>query len=172
MVTRKPSSPQTDAFKWFLNPWVLGIAILLACFLFASTIVLLWVTRPGPRQNEQITAEFNVLPAPTINPTAERPTSLATPTSAQEAIPSPMPGVIAIGAYVQVVGTGGDGLRLRSEPGLNGQVRLLASEAEVFRVNDGPQELDDYTWWYLIGPFDETRQGWAVSNYLQIVQNP
>jgi len=49
---------------------------------------------------------------------------------------------------------------------------LLGSEAEVFRVQDGPREVDGYTWWYLVGPFDETRRGWAVANYLQIVQNP
>jgi hypothetical protein len=73
---------------------------------------------------------------------------------------------------VQIIGTGGDGLRLRDQPGLDGKVLLLGSEAEVFRVQDGPREVDGYTWWYLVGPFDETRRGWAVANYLQIVQNP
>jgi hypothetical protein len=80
--------------------------------------------------------------------------------------------VIALGAHVQILGTGGDGLRLRMEPGLGGQVRLLGSEAEVFRVDDGPVELDGYTWWYLVGPFNERRHGWAVSNFLAVVQNP
>jgi hypothetical protein len=80
--------------------------------------------------------------------------------------------VIAIGAHVQIQGTGGDGLRLRSEPGLNGEILLLGSESEVFRVADGPVDTDGYTWWHLVGPFDETRQGWAVSNYLVVVQNP
>ena len=48
----------------------------------------------------------------------------------------------------------------------------MASEAEIFIVKDGPIEADGYTWWYLLGPFDETRNGWAVSNYLVLAQNP
>jgi hypothetical protein len=83
-----------------------------------------------------------------------------------------MPGVIAVGAYVQITGTGGDGLRLRTDPGLNSEVRLLGAEAEVFQVNEGPQEADGYTWWYLVGPYDSSRRGWAVANFLAIVQNP
>ena len=88
--------------------------------------------------------------------------------------PAPFPpaGVIATGAYVQITGTGGDGLRLRTEPGLNADVRILGAEAEVFLVQDGPRQVDGYTWWYLVGPYDSTRRGWAVSNYLAVVQNP
>ncbi|MBN1147881.1 MAG: hypothetical protein JXA78_11555 [Anaerolineales bacterium] len=118
------------------------------------------------------TAVLYVVDAPiatqTLSPQAL--SSSATPSS--EALPSPPPGVIAVGAYVQITGTGGDGLRLRTEPGLDEQIRLLGSEAEVFRVDEGPVELDGYTWWRLVGPFDETRHGWAVANYLAIVQNP
>jgi hypothetical protein len=55
---------------------------------------------------------------------------------------------------------------------LNGNVLLVASEAEVFKVDEGPVEMDEYTWWHLAGPFDDSRQGWAVVNYLEIVQNP
>ena len=100
----------------------------------------------------------------------EMPGSSVTPSS--EAPPSPVPGLISIGAYVQVGGTGGDGLRLRLAPGLASQVRLLGSEAEVFRVDEGPIEMDGYTWWYLVGPFDESRHGWGVSNYLLQVEKP
>jgi hypothetical protein len=75
-------------------------------------------------------------------------------------------------AYVQISGTGGDGLRLRVEPGLKSEVRILGAEDEVFEVKDGPREADGFTWWYLVGPYDQTRRGWAVSNYLQVVQNP
>jgi hypothetical protein len=87
-------------------------------------------------------------------------------------LPPPPPGNLSVGAYVQVTGTGGDGLRLRSEPGLDSDVRMLGLEGEVFVVQEGPQDADDYTWWYLVGPFDETRRGWAVANFLQVVQNP
>ncbi len=77
-----------------------------------------------------------------------------------------------MGAYVQITGTGGDGLRVRAEAGLKGAVRFIALEAEVFQVTDGPQEADGYTWWYLVAPADESRQGWAASNYLTVVQSP
>ncbi len=73
---------------------------------------------------------------------------------------------------MQVVGTGGTGLRLRDEAGLNGKVNTLGGEAEVFQVKDGPKDLDGYTWWYLVGPYDANRRGWAVANYLKIIQNP
>jgi hypothetical protein len=42
----------------------------------------------------------------------------------------------------------------------------------VFLVSDGPQEVDGLTWWYLVGFFDESRNGWAASNFLQVIQNP
>jgi hypothetical protein len=77
-----------------------------------------------------------------------------------------------LGAFVQVTGTGGDGLRMRSKPGLDGEILFLGLEDEVFRVDGGPQEADGFIWWLLVAPYDETIQGWAVSNYLEIVQNP
>jgi hypothetical protein len=79
---------------------------------------------------------------------------------------------VDIGAFVEITGTGGDGLRLRAEPGLDSDVRMLGGEAEVFQIRDGPREADGYTWWYLVALIDETRNGWAVSNYLAVVQNP
>jgi hypothetical protein len=39
-------------------------------------------------------------------------------------------------------------------------------------VEDGPKDVDGFTWWYLVGPYDASRRGWAVSNYLSVVQNP
>jgi hypothetical protein len=79
---------------------------------------------------------------------------------------------ISIGALVQVSGTGGDGLRLRAEPGLNSQVLFLGLESEVFQVSDGPRQADGYTWWLLVAPYDPTLSGWAVANYLVVVQSP
>jgi hypothetical protein len=80
--------------------------------------------------------------------------------------------VLAVGAYVQIAGTGGDGLRLRAEPGLQSRVLFLALEAEVFLVTGGPRDADGYTWWYLEAPAEKSRQGWAASNFLAVVQNP
>jgi hypothetical protein len=73
---------------------------------------------------------------------------------------------------VEVSGTGNLGLRLRAEPGLNGEVRYVALETEVFQIQDGPQRRDGFVWWYLVAPFDPQRAGWAAANYLSLVQNP
>ncbi|MFM8322591.1 MAG: hypothetical protein ACKOC5_16895 [Chloroflexota bacterium] len=142
-----------------------GAALVAVGLLLLGGLVF-WITRPPAARRAQATAVLQILTAapPTSTPSALTPSA--------EAFPSPPPGVLAIGAYVQVTGTGGTGLRLRQDPSLNGAVALVASEAEVFSVEQGPQEADGYTWWYLVGPFDGQRRGWAVVNYLQVVQNP
>lgn len=112
-----------------------------------------------------------VIYAPSATPTAS-PTPRVTPTPTLNVPPPPPPGVLAPGAYVQISGTGGDGLRLRADAGLNAEVRFLGFESEVFRIDDGPREVDGYVWFNLVAPYDETRTGWAVSNFLAVVQAP
>jgi hypothetical protein len=100
----------------------------------------------------------NVTPVPTIDP------SLVTPT-----LP---PNTIGIGGYVQISGTEGEGLRIRSAPGLNGDTVFFGEESEVFIVRDGSQVADGYTWWYLVAPYDETRAGWGAADFLAVVPSP
>jgi hypothetical protein len=83
-----------------------------------------------------------------------------------------MPGMIGVGAYVQITGTEGSALNIRREPGLSSEVIFLAYDAEVFEVREGPMEVDGFTWWYLVTPVDEARSGWAAANYLTVVPNP
>jgi hypothetical protein len=155
----------------FLSPWVIGGAFFIALALLLITMISLWLTQSSTSLQSPVTAVISVIP---VVLDTHIPTN--TPSSASTDMPpippSPPPGEIVLGVYVQVTGTGGEGLRLRDKPGLNGQVLVLGSEAEVFRVDDGPREIDGYIWWYLVGPFDDTRRGWAVSNYLKFVQNP
>jgi hypothetical protein len=100
----------------------------------------------------------NVTPVPTINP------SLVTPTLA--------PNTIGIGAYVQISGTEGEGLRIRSAPGLSGDTVFFGGESEVFVVRKGSEVADGYTWWYLVAPYDEARAGWAAADFLAVVPSP
>jgi hypothetical protein len=100
----------------------------------------------------------NVTPVPTIDP------SLVTPTLA--------PDTIGIGGYVQISGTEGEGLRIRSAPGLNSDTVFFGGESEVFLVRNGSEVADEYTWWYLVAPYDETRAGWAAANFLAVVPSP
>jgi len=155
------------------SPWVIFGGSLLAVLLFGSVFLLLYITRPGPAASQAPgTAVVNIIPAPTSTvalPTVSpSPTAEPTPT-----VPAPPPpGDVNVGDYVQITGTGGDGLRFRTEPGLGGQVVFLAIDAEVFQVTEGPENADGYTWWYLTAPYDSSKKGWAVANYLAVIQNP
>lgn len=114
-------------------------------------------------------ADLTMIPAATSTsiftrtPTPD-PQQLGTPTLPADAI--------VIGSYVQITGTGGDGLRLRSAPGLASDQLFLGEDAEVFQVRDGPQDANGYTWWYIVAPYDETRAGWAAANFLAVVPPP
>lgn len=154
------------------DPLVIAGAVAFGVLLAGAVLFLLWITRAPQVPAGQPTAALTVIPAPTATPVVvpATPTLPAGPTAT--GLPLPPPGDVSLESYIQITGTGGDGLRLRSEPGLDSDVRMLGAEAEVFIVKDGPEEADGYTWWYLVGPADETRRGWAVANYLMVVQNP
>ncbi|MBE9474339.1 MAG: hypothetical protein IMY85_05570 [Chloroflexi bacterium] len=158
--------------RFFLDPWLIFGAVGFGVALLIATLLLLSWTRSPQTPAGASTAVITVIALPTATPTLPTPTPTETETPAATDFPPPPPGDIAIDAYVQVTGTGGDGLRLRAGPGLDREVRLLGGEDEVFLVQDGPQQVDSYTWWYLMGPFDESRHGWAVANFLRVVQNP
>lgn len=155
-----------------VNIWVILGAIIVTGVLIFVLWILLETSKPESGISAPATAVLNVVRAPTITATELIPTE--TPTSSDEADlpPSPLPGELNIGESVQISGTGGDGLRLRSSPGLQGDVLFLGYEGEVFQVVQGPQSSDGYVWWYLVAPYDEKVQGWAVSNYLTVLQNP
>jgi hypothetical protein len=161
-----------DITRWILDPWVILGSIAFGFLVLVAGLVLLFVTRPAATSPGLATAVLTVISVPTatsIPPTAT-PAGPQTPTPS--ALPLPPPGDIANGAFVQIVGTGGDGLRLRTEPGLDSEVRVLGAETEVYVVTDGPSQTDGYDWWYLESPSDRSRRGWAVANYLSVVQNP
>ena len=153
-----------------LHIWMILGALVFACFLFVLTLGLLGLGRTAGSPPPAI-AILEIMPAVRLQPATATPSG-GSSSGSETGVPEPPAGNLAVGAYVQVTGTGGTGLRLRDQPGLNGSVLLVASEAEVFKVDEGPIEMDGYSWWHLAGPFDDSRQGWAVVNYLEIVQNP
>ena len=153
----------------YLNRWVIGGSLALAGILIIVTLIIIgWTT---PRVSPDVgfaPADLTMIPAPThtplVSPVPTNDPLLATPTLA--------PGTIGIGGYVQISGTEGEGLRIRSAAGLNSNTVFRGEEAEVFVVRDGPQEIDGYTWWYLVAPYDETRAGWAAAEFLAVVPAP
>lgn len=149
------------------NRWVILGAILIAGLLILITAISIGLTSP-PRSSDVgfAPADITVIPAPTV-------TSNAPPTPTIDPFaPTPVPTGIAIGNYVQITGTDGEGLRIRSEPGLNGNPAFLGFDSEVFIVQDGPREVDGYVWWYLVAPYDDTRAGWAAAGFLSYIPSP
>jgi hypothetical protein len=155
-----------------LNIKVIIGAIIFAVGIFAVLVIILWSAKAESITQVPATAILHVIEAPTETPLAPSATQtpVPTPTSAEQ-VPLPS-GDIAIGDYVQVSGTGGDGLRLHLEAGVSSDVRYIAIESEVFLVKDGPIVADGYTWWRLQDPYTENAVGWGVGNYLVIVNNP
>jgi hypothetical protein len=139
---------------------VIAILLLTSVFLFVG-----WI-RPGPVPGDVGTAVVKMIQAPTDTQQPTEVPVVNTPT------PQPVDGQIALGSSVQISGTGGDGLRLRYSPGLESKVRLLGAEGEVYQVLDGPEEVDNYTWWYLESSQDPSRRGWGVAEFLQPAQVP
>jgi hypothetical protein len=153
--------------RQLFNKWVILGALLLAVLLTLITAISIGLT--SARQNSEVgfaPADLTVIPAPTS-------TSSAPPTATIDPFaPTIAPTGIAINNYVQITGTEGEGLRIRSEPGLNGNPEFLGYDSEVFIVKDGPRDADGFVWWYLVAPYDETRVGWAAADFLTYVPAP
>lgn len=155
--------------QFFTLPVLIGAAGL-ACLL--TVITLAWFGfRAAPPQADPgfAPAHLTMIPAPTSTPFV---TPTPTPDPLLFGTPTLPADAIVVGGYVQITGTDGDGLRLRSAPGLTSEQLFLGEEAEVFQVRDGPQEANGYMWWYLVAPYDEARAGWAAADFLAVVPPP
>jgi len=153
--------------RQLFNKWVILGALLLAGFLLLITAISIGLTSSSRTSDVGFApADVTVIPVPTGN-------SGAPPTPTIDPFASPTsPAGIAIGNYVQISGTNGEGLRIRKDPGLDGEFEFLGYDSEVFVVQDGPREVDGYEWWYLVAPYDDTRVGWAASDFLSYVPAP
>jgi hypothetical protein len=170
----RPRSPRESA--GYIPWWLLGLVA--GAFVVASLILLALVLVSRPAELPQATASAVVITAAPVNTSDVATATLqapptTSPSDASPTAPPPQPGVVGVGAYVQVVGTGDAGfLNLRSEPNIESPVNYLAIENEVFQVQAGPTSASGFDWWYLVDPATNTRFGWAVQNYLQVVQAP
>ena len=155
---------QRSGFNWWMFAGMIGLAVVL-CLIF-------WIVLVNSRKMATLpiapTSAMVVVPAPTLTPQPSS-TPYFTPTPTQRPGLPPASEGIQIGSYVQISGTDGAGLRLRSGAGLNFDPKFLAMDAEVFEVREGPVEASGITWWFLVATYDENRSGWAASNYLQII---
>jgi hypothetical protein len=158
--------------KNILNGKVLIAAVAIASVLLCASFVYILVGRPAaaPPDLTPAFAALTVIPAPTSTPLTLPPTLTSIPPTPMSS-PTPAPGQIAIGVYVQVA-TGVDALNLRAEPGLSAKPLDLAFPSEVFLVTKGPEQADGYTWWYLTAPYDTSRAGWAAQDFLTAIPSP
>jgi hypothetical protein len=158
--------------KSLINLKVILGGIIFAIVIFGVFLAILWSSKGENYTSVPATAILKVIDPPTPTPLAPTatPTMTTSPASEQQ---TPVPaGNLSIGEYVQISGTGGDGLRLHESANLSSTARYIALEAEVFIIKEGPQEADGYTWYLLQDPYTENAAGWGVSNYLAIVNNP
>lgn len=150
--------------RQLINRWViLGTLAVAGALTLITTLSIGLMSAPEASEVGFAPADVTVIAAPTATSGAP-PTPTIDPFATATA-----PAGIAIGNYVQITGTEGEGLRIRSEPGLNGNPEFLGFDSEVFLVQDGPREGDGYVWWYLVAPYDETRVGWAAADFLSYV---
>lgn len=160
-MSRIKLSLRRFAWGWIVLGALMGVGLLLLLILF-----LFWM-RPSHPLLEKNPAVLTVIALPTLTLAPPTPEILSI---SETAVISP--GALGIGVYAQVIGTDGDGLRLRTGAGLDQEPLFLGLDGEVFLVIDGPQVVDGYTWYFLSAPYDENRKGWAVTNFLEIVENP
>jgi hypothetical protein len=156
--------------KDFFPLWVVIGALILAAGGFLLLLLTLNWNRPPRSPVGVVTAALTIIPAPTTTLTPSSTPDELVPNPDEP--PAPPEGEIGKGVFVKINGTEGAGLRLRSQPGLEFDPLFLGVEDEIFQIEDGPEESDGYVWWYLVAPFEPNRNGWAVSNYLQAVQEP
>lgn len=107
------------------------------------------------------------LPMPTETTT---PTPTATPEATIAAVSAREDGTFLIGDVVEVSGTDGEGVRLRTAPSLEGTILGLGQDGEVYQVLDGPSEGSGFVWWKIVKLDDPTQEGWAVATFLQLLQ--
>ena len=149
-----------------LSTRALIVALILGVGFVVIGLYLIYYSRPPQTKVVAVTAVLTVIPSGnTVTPTSMD----ALPTDQPIITPTLQPGSFGIGVFVQVSGTGGDGLRLRKEPGLSSEMLFLGLDGELFQVGDGPVDQDGYTWWFVVGSYDETRQGWAAADFLEVV---
>jgi hypothetical protein len=162
---------QGNEMRNVLNGKVLVSTLVLASVLLCASFAYILVRRPAaaPAELTPASGDLTVIPAPTSTLQA-LPATLTPVPPANLPTPTPAPGQIAVGVYVQP-STGGEGLRIHVAPSLSAELAFPrpAFDSEVFLVTKGPEQADGYTWWYLTASYDSSRSGWAAQDFLTAI---
>lgn len=143
---------------------IIAIAVVIGLVLFGALISLIFLSIPDHSAQSEVPvvtlipyATPTIVPSPTVSVVDFEPTSVVVEG-------------ISIGTVVQIVDTGGAGLRLRANPGTASTIQFVGQELELFTVINGPVDQDGYVWWYLESPYDTARSGWAAASYLMVIE--
>ncbi len=148
---------------------VVGGIVFAIVMIVIGIVLILWAGKKREIQVVTPVVQITRIPAPTSTSMLTVPTASISTTA--ESTEATLPGMIGMGTYVQVAGTDGTGLRMRSDPGTSSEIRFVAMDAEVFLVIGGPVEKDDYTWWQLEAPYDKNRSGWSADAFLSLLED-
>jgi hypothetical protein len=149
---------------------IVALGLFITLLIIFIAVLGLYFLPDKSSKNINPTAIVTIIEAPTAT-SIPRETWIPTPTTVLTAEPGIL-SELSVGAYAQIYGTDGDGLRIRSGPGQTYAVNFIGLDSEVFLIIAGPEESDGYVWWHLEAPYDEGRNGWAAENYLRIVTTP
>lgn len=152
--------------RWFT--WIIGGAIV-GVILIIVVLAIGFFTRSSSYAAPAASPAITIVVPPTATPTTFIPTDTPLPTATMTPVPPPKAeDGIQIGRLVQVIGTEGDGLRLREDASISAKIAFLGLENEVLEVREGPRQSDGYEWWLLSNPYNSDKEGWAVANYLRL----
>jgi hypothetical protein len=165
-LMREPEEP--NARSWEGGCLWSGVGVILGGVALGLVFVLVSLTRVS-RIEQASDPEVTIIAPVTITPRPE-PTTSDPEENVVEMTATAAFGVSEVfseGDLVEVYGTEGQGLSLRQAPGISSPIGEYGLESEVFEVFGGPVDADGYTWWYLVNPYDDTKQGWGVGRYLR-----
>ncbi|MEL6306527.1 MAG: hypothetical protein AAFR81_13195 [Chloroflexota bacterium] len=154
---------------------IIGVIYLLggsSNFRAEATPIIMIVTAPPEAiaQSTSVTSDTQlpatqIIIAPAGN---DQPLNLDGPTLVPVQL-SATPAAIQIGSTVIVEGVGEQQLNVRDAATLtNSNIRFRVSDGTIFTVTEGPVQESGFTWWRIQDPNDVNRNGWAVSNFLQV----
>ncbi len=159
----RPQGRRLRPSGWQVLSTLLVLAVVLAVgalgFLNAARTV------PPPRPATPTRAEAaTLLPTPAVTP---RVTSPLTPTPAPSSTPTPQPPTpVEARRLAQVARTGGTGVQVRAEPGV--QSRSLGTLREGATVAlTGAEESVAARLWREVETIDGSLRGWVSSDYLE-----
>jgi len=150
--------------------WVYILLSLFISMVILTIVVAIFLLLPNSKVETQPIAIVEVIEAPTSTPFILS-TFNPTPTSTSSLSIGNSSG-IHIDGYAQISGTSGDGLSIRNGPGKSFPVNFVGLDSELFKIIDGPIEGDSYIWWKVEAPYDTSRNGWCVQDYLSVIISP